>query len=77
MEKVNSNLGWRLQHTQAAAKNVQWTFVIGCLNYVDVFFRGNLKQNKIYHNLVPFYSSTQAAKPDSMTKMQHADNHYI
>ena len=26
-------------YTQVATKNVQWTFLGGCLNYVNVFFK--------------------------------------
>lgn len=40
------------------------------------FFGGNSKQNKICYNLVPFYSSTKATKPDSISnkKNRYADN---
>ena len=34
------------------------------------FFDGNVRQKESYYILVPFYSSTQATKPDHMTNKQ-------
>ena len=35
-------------HTEVATRNIQWAFIGGYLNYIDVFVYGNLKQIKIY-----------------------------
>ena len=45
-------------HTQVATR---WSFFVGCLNYVDVFLHGNLKQNKMCFNLVCRGGSRTAA----------------